>query len=619
MRRNRRTSAAKAADPIRAQLKARPGESSGVPHRLSKVSMMRRLPRATIVFLLACIAAFAAALPARARQLTIQNFYVHIVVQPDSTIEVTESLTVNFQGAWNGIYRTIPVQYVGSMGLNYTLFIEPESVTDQDGNPLKYEVSEQGRYKRLKIYVPDAVDTTRTIVVSYKALDALRFFPDHDELYWNVTGNETDATVENASARIELPTGVTGLHAEAFTGGYGARGQEADVKVSRNEVEIHMQRPLYYHEGLTAVVGWDKGFVRPPSVISKIVLFLRSNWPFGIPALAFAFMSWFWWANGRDPRRNPITVQYEPPDKLTPGEAGTLVDNEVAMRDITATIVDLAVRGYLKIEQQETSGALGLTHHKNFIFHRTKPASEWTSLKAHEQELLSALFDGGTDDEVSLADLQNHFYVHLPAIRNRMFDGLMASRFYKRRPDRMHQSYVGLGIALAFGSFFVATPVSQWLGIAWVTVFVSGILTAVIVALFGYFMSARTVEGERELEKVLGFEDFLGRVQKDQIERIEKTPEMFEKYLPYAMALHVEKKWAYAFQDIYRQPPQWYSAPYGGGFQTLLFMNELNLMSMQTGSALASAPRSAGGVGGSGFGGGGFSGGGFGGGGVGGF
>jgi uncharacterized membrane protein len=588
-------------------------------HPSKREFVMRSPCRATTLLFAALACVFAVAPAASARQLTIQNFDVQITVQPDSTIEVTETLEVHFEGAWNGMYRTIPVQYVGSMGLNYTLFIEPESVTDQDGNPLKYQVSSEGRYKRFKIYVPGAEDTTKTIIVSYKALDALRFFPDHDELYWNVTGNETDATVENASARIELPAGVTGLHAEAFTGGYGSRGQEADVKISGNAVEIRMQRPLYYHEGLTAVVGWDKGFVRPPTALAKMILFFRSNWPFGIPLLAFVFMAWFWYANGRDPRRNAIAVQYEPPDQLTPGEAGTLVDNEVAMRDITATIVDLAVRGYLKIEQQETSQALGLIHHKNFIFHRIKPASEWTNLKAHEQELLSALFDGGADDQVSLADLQNHFYMHLPAIRNRMFDGLMASKFYKRRPDTMHQGYIALGIALAFGSFFVATPISQALGIAWVTLLLSGLFTAAIVAGFGLIMSARTVAGERELEKVLGFEDFLGRVEKDHIERLVKTPEMFEKYLPYAMALHVDKKWASAFQDIYRQPPQWYSGPYGAGFQTFLFVSDLNLMSMQTGAALASSPRSAGGVGGSGFGGGGFSGGGFGGGGVGGF
>jgi uncharacterized membrane protein len=578
--------------------------------------MMRSLRRAAILLFALAAAISALAFRAGARTLTIQSFDVHVTVYPDSTIDVTEILDVNFQGVWHGIYRNIPVEYTGSMGLNYTLFLEPQSITDADGNALKYEISRRGRYKQFKIYVPDAVDTTRTIVIRYKALDALRFFADHDELYWNVTGTEWDAPIANASAQIVLPAGVSGLHAEAFTGGYGERGQNASVKVAGNEVQIQTQQPLGYHEGLTAVVGWDKGFVHPPGAWQKISMFLRSNWPFFVPILAFFLMGWFWYTKGRDPRRNPITVQYEAPDKLSPAEVGTLVDNEVAMRDITATIVDLAVRGYLKIEQQDTSQAMGLVHHKNFIFHRVRPPQDWSSLKPHEQALLAALFDGGASDQVSLTDLQNSFYVHLPAIRNRVFDGLLENDYYSRRPDTLHQGYFGAGLIIAFAGFFGAGALSNALGISSLTTIIAGVLTGIIVAGFGYLMSARTVAGERELEKVLGFEDFLGRVEKDQIERIEKTPEMFEKYLPYAMALRVEKKWATAFQDIYRQPPQWYSGPFGGGFQTLFLINELNLMSMQTGSAMASSPRSAGG---SGFGGGGFSGGGFGGGGGGGF
>ena len=579
---------------------------------------MRRFPRATI-FLLLAACTFALAVSADARQLTVQSFDVLVEVHQNSTIDVTETLDVKFQGSWQGIYRNIPVEYRGSLGLNYTLFVEPESVTDPNGKPLKYEVSRRGAYKQLKIYVPDAVDATRSIVIRYKVQDAVRFFPDHDELYWNVTGNEWNAPIENASARIELPAGVTGLHAEAFTGAYGARGSDADVSVSGNAVTLVMRRALEYHEGLTAVVGWDKGFVHEPGAWQKISLFLRSNWPFFIPMGAFFLMGWFWWTKGRNPRRNPITVQYEAPDNLSPAEVGTLVDNEADMRDITATIVDLAVRGYLKIEEQDTSQALGLVHHKNFIFHRLKAPQEWPALKPHEQTLLAALFDDGVSEQVSLTDLQNRFYVHLPAIRNRIFDGLMDSKFYLHRPDKMRQGWIAAAVFIGFASFFLGNAVSNYLGISAVTTILSGVFTAIIVAGFGYFMSARTVAGERELEKVLGFEDFLGRVEKDQIERIEKTPAMFEKYLPYAMALHVEKKWASAFQDIYRQPPQWYSAPYGSGFQTLWLINNLNLMSMQTGAALASSPRSAGGAGGSGFGGGGFSGGGFGGGGGGGF
>jgi len=580
---------------------------------------MRNFCRVVFLLLLTLAVVLPGAFLAHARQLTLKSFDERVVVHPDSTIEVTEILEVKFEGSWNGIYRTIPVEYRGSLGLNYTLFIEPEGVTDQDGHPLKYELSRQGQYKRFKIYVPGAANTTKTVVIRYEVLDALRFFPDHDELYWNVTGNEWDMAIENATARIELPEGVTGLHAEAFTGGYGERGQEANVKVAGNIVQIRMQRPLAFHEGLTAVVGWDKGFVHPPSTFAKAILFLRSNWPLFIPLFAFFIMGWLWYSKGRDPRRNPISVQYEPPEGMSPAESGTLVDNEAAMRDITATIVDLAVRGFLTIEQTDTSQMLGMVHHKNYLFHRTKAATEWANLKPHEQVLLSALFDGGASDSVSLTDLQNHFYVHLPTIRNRIFDGLMSDGFYLHRPDKLRQGFIGAGFVIGFILFWAAGFLSATMGISAVTTIASGILTGLIIAGFGYFMSARTVAGERALEKVLGFEDFLGRVEKDRIERIEKTPEMFEKYLPYAMALHVEKKWAGAFQDICKQPPAWYSGPYGSGFAPYLFITDLNLMSMQAGSAMASSPRSAGGAGGSGFGGGGFSGGGFGGGGGGGF
>jgi hypothetical protein len=581
--------------------------------------MMRKLRRAAIFLAILLAASLMAARPAAARQLTIQNFNVQINVHADSTIEVTETLDVRFEGSWNGIYRTIPVDYHDSLGFTYSLFLETQSVTDASGNDLKYEISNHGQYKQLKIYVPNAVNATRTIVIRYRVLRALRYFPDHDELYWNITGNEWQMPIENATARIELPAGVTGLHAEAYTGAYGERGQQADVKVEGNVVEIHMERPLAPQEGLTAAVGWDKGFTNPPGILAEAILFLRANWPLFIPIIAFFLMGWLWYSKGRDPRRNAITVQYEPPDGMSPAECGTLVDNEVAMRDITATIVDLAVRGYLTIEQQDQSEMMGMVHHKNYIFHRTKAPTEWTSLKPHEQVLLAGFFDDGAADQVSLADLQNSFYVNLPPLRNRVFEGLMSDGFYLRRPDQLRQGFIGAAAIIAFGGFFVAGFLSNATGVAFVTIVVAGILTAAIVGGFGYFMSARSVPGERELEKVLGFEDFLGRVEKDRIERIEKTPEMFEKYLPYAMALRVEKKWAGAFQDICKQPPQWYSGPYGGGFQTFLLINELNFMSMQAGSAMASTPRSAGGIGGSGFGGGGFSGGGFGGGGGGGF
>ncbi len=558
----------------------------------------------------------AAALPAAARKLVIQSFDVVVVVLPEGIIDVTETIRPRFTGSWRGIYRTIPVEYGTPQGFNYTLVLEPVSVTDGDGRPLKYESSRERHYRRFKIYVPGAEDATRTVVLRYRVLDGLKFFEDHDELYWNVTGDEWEVPIESASARIVLPTGVTGVRAVNFTGAYGAREQDASVEVVGNGVEVRMRRALAFHEGLTVVVGWDKGFVKEPGAVEKATLFLRSNWPFLIPMGIFAVMFWLWYTRGRDPRLRPIATQYAPPEGLTPAEAGALVDNSANMRDITATIVDLAVRGYILIEEQQKEHLMGLYSNKEYVFHLRKKPEEWKDVKPHERELLEALFGGGALESVELSELQNKFYKSLPGIRDHIFDSLMAHRYYLHRPDKVRQAYLVGGLIIGAAMVWGGSFISRLLGIAPLTTILTGIATGAIVCGFGWFMPARTLEGTRTLEGVLGFEDFLGHVEADRLERTVNTPAMFEKFLPYAMALGVEKKWGGAFQDIYKEPPQWYRGSYGPNFYPIGFVHDLDQMSARAGTVMTSSPRSSGG---SGFGGGGFSGGGFGGGGGGGF
>ena len=574
---------------------------------------MRNALRVLLVALFVCCAA----LPAAARELRIRHFDAQIEVHTNGTIDVTETIEVQFSGVWHGIYRTIPVQYSDPRGFNYTLFLDPISITDDAGQKLKYERSSQGRYTKFKIYVPDAEDTTRTIIFHYQVLDALRFLEDHDELYWNVTGDEWDAPIDLATARITLPDGATGVRAVAYTGAYGSNAHDAKTTIDGDAIDVESTRPLSFHEGLTAVVGFDKGLVHPSSSVTLVLRFLRSNIPLLMPVFVFFAMLWWWWTHGRDPQRNAIAVQYDPPDQLSPGECGTLVDNEAAMSDITATLVDLAVKGYLTIEQKEETHMLGLSHDKEYIFHLKKPPAEWTGARPHEQEMLNALFDGGASPDVRLADLQNHFYTHLPTIRDRIFSALMADGYYFHRPDTTKSGYIGAGIAVGVLFFIGSSVLKNVTGISDTTWTMAGITSGLIMCVFGWFMSSRTTVGERALEKVLGFEEFLGRVEKDQIARLETRPELFEKFLPYAMALHVEKKWVQAFSGIALQPPQWFQAPYGSGFQALYLVNDLNFMSSHVGSVMSSAPRSSSGS--SGFGGGGFSGGGFGGGGGGGF
>ena len=573
-------------------------------------------------FLLLALLLLAAASPPSvdARSLIIESFEAGIVVNADGTIGVTEIIRPRFIGSWNGIYRTIPIEYRTPQGLNYTLFLDLQAITDDAGRPLKYEQSRERHYRKFKIWVPGATDATRTVILRYQAQNGLKFFEEHDELYWNVTGDEWQAPIRAASARIELPSGVTGLRAAAFTGVYGSREQAASVETGGSEVTVRMLRRLNFREGLTVAVGWDPGVVRRPGPLARFALFLRSNWMFCIPLAIFVVMLWPWYTRGRDPRRRPISPQYEPPEGLTPAELGTLVDNSPDMRDITATLVDLAVRGYLQIQEHEEKKLLGLRTTREYLFSLGKSVPAWKDLQPHERALLESLFAGGARDSVESTELENTFYARLPGIRDRIFNRLVERRYYTQRPDKVKHAYIIAGILVGFSVAVGGVFLSVSLGQSPVSAITAGILSAAIAIGFAWFMPARTLRGARVLEGILGFEDFLARVEGDRFQRMVKTPELFEKFLPYAMALGVEKNWAKAFEGIYREPPDWYR---GGNFHTFnarSFASDLGHMSSRTAEAMASSPRSSGGSGfGGGGGGGGSSGGGMGGGGGGGF
>jgi uncharacterized membrane protein len=558
-------------------------------------------------------------LSAQGKQLRITKFNSDVVITPDSKVDVTETITFRFSGGpWHGIIREIPIEYSGSHGSNYTLFLTVKSITDESGAKLKVENSRDRQFRKLKIYIPDADNSTRTISIEYTISNALRFFDDHDEFYWNVTGDAWSMPIDSATAHIVLPSNTENIRTNVFTGSYRSRAQDALAEIVGTGVDVHTTAPLAMNEGLTVAVAFDKGAVREPTSADKFFEFLQSNWPLIIPVFAFFLMFWLWYTKGRDPRLRPIAAQYDPPDNLTPGEVGTLVDNSVDMRDITATIVDLAVRGYLVIEQVNKDHLMGLTHSKEYIFHLKKPLAEWSKLQPHEQTLLTGFFPAGNaEDTITLADLQNRFYQNIPEIKNRIFASLLGHSYYLHRPDTVRAGYLAAAFVAGLLLFFAGSFLSKQTGMQVGPFVAAAILTAIVIAVFGYFMPARTSTGARALEGVLGFEDFLNHVESDRFNRTIKTPEMFEKFLPFAMALGVEKNWSKAFQGIYNQPPSWYQGGYGPNFYPMLFVNDLNSMSTQAGTIMSSAPRSAEGSGFSG--GGGSSGGGFGGGGGSGF
>src|SRR5271166_1840181 len=369
-------------------------------------------------------------IPAFARDWHIARFDTQMSVAQDGVSTVTERIDVVFEGAFHGIYRDIPVEYPGPHGSNYTLFLKVTGVTDGEGNKLKYDSTTQNGSRHLKIYIPDAVNTTRTVEIHYTVTNAVRWFDDHDELYWNVTGNDWPVPIESASASIVFPPNAAGeLRAQAFTGVYGSQGQRAGVKVSGNTVSVETTDPLSMREGLTADVYITKGVLTQPSRLTQAIWFLRSNVIVLLPLWAFIVMFVFWYTKGRDPKPDiSVAPMYEPPKGMTPAEVGTLVDDVVHPRDITSTLVDLAVKGYLKIEEKEQKTLM--FSHRDYIFHLLKPPSDWASLEPHERVMLTHMFARGaigslfTDmrlsdiSEVHLSELKNQFYVAIPTMKD---------------------------------------------------------------------------------------------------------------------------------------------------------------------------------------------------------
>jgi Predicted membrane protein (DUF2207) len=562
---------------------------------------------------------------AQAKSWRISDFHDDITVAKDGSAVIAERITLNFVGEWHGIHRTIPIEYPGPNGTNYELYLKITSVTDDQGTNLKYESSTSGGFRDLKIYIPDAVDATRIVEITYRVPNGTRFFNDYDEFYWNVTGNDWPVPIDHASATVHFPDGAAGsLRVQAFTGVYGSSERDATATANGDDATFETNNPLPMRGGLTVDVYIPKGILTEPGAITRLLWFLGGNPVVFLPFVTLAVMFTLWWYKGRDPDAGmSVAPMYEPPPGITPAEAGTLLDDSIHPRDITSTIIDLAVRGFIKIEEVADKGLLFT--HKDYVFHLLKPKSEWNnaSLAPHERVMLENVFAGG--DDTRLSSLKNRFYTAVPIIREDIMSALKNKGIYLLDPESAN----GYSVAAAIG-MLIPFAILQYLG--WANFFnsiplmiLSLLVSAVIWWLFARVMTAKTIKGARTQIAVLGFQEFMNRVDAERLKVM--PPTTFEKFLPYAMALGVEHHWAQAFAGIVKDPPSWYAAPggYAPGmaFNPIFFSSAMTNMATDMHQVFVSAPRassSGSGFGGGGFGGGGgFSGGGFGGGGGGAF
>jgi uncharacterized membrane protein len=567
-----------------------------------------------IVFLLLVV--LLAAAPAWGRSIRVTRWDTTAHVDSDGSARITEQITYLFTGAYHGVYRDIPIEYPGPRGSNYSLFLKIEKVTDAVGSPLKYEKSTKDGFLKLKVTVPGAVDASKMVIFEYSVANAVKFFDDHEEFYWNVTGNDSPLPIEHASAIVYLPENTSGsLQAQAFVGTYGST-ERGRVSVEGPVASAETTAPLPMHGGLTIDVYIPKDLLKEPSGFTKIGWFLRSNPIVTLPLWAFAVMFPLWWFKGRDPDPGmSVAPMYEPPEKMGPAEVGTLIDDSVEPRDITSVMVDLAVRGYIKIVETQHKGLLFTT--KDYDLQLLKDRNDWSGLTDYERAMLDRIFYAGNTTRVS--DLRNRFYTAIPLIKEEVMGALKAKGMYTLDPDSS-KAYLGLGAVLVLAPYALA----QWFKIAdflnsMGPTIVCVVIAVAVIVIFGRQLSATSMKGARTRVQILGFQDFMNRVDADRLKRM--PPDTFEKFLPYAMALGVEHHWAKAFEGIVQNPPNWYQGDWTT-FNTFYFVNSLGAMSQTTAAAFVAAPRassSSSGFSGGGFSSGGFSGGGFGGGGTGGW
>lgn len=552
----------------------------------------------------------------------ITDFDVNVQVNKDSTLIVDEHIVADFtREPHHGIYRDIPVKYRDDFGNKMSLRFELLSVKDADGKNWWYETSYYDNYVSIKAGDADSYFDGPTVFdIKYKVnlLGKAVQYEDHDEIYWNVTGDQWTIPIRSATATFTLPENipVENLDAICFTGFYGESEQNCQYNIGENVISFDLLEGLDVYEGFTTSIKLPKGTLDAPSISQRILWFLQDNWGFSIPIITFCILYYLWFTRGKDPKTNKDTImpRYKPPEGMTPGELGTLIDEHVDMRDITSTIVDLAVRGYLKIKESKEKKFLFETTEYTFV--KLKDFKDDSTLKPHEKRILREIF--GSKTECKLSSLNNKFYTELPKIKEDIYDLLKKDGYFPANPETVRGTYYGIGGVFIFITIFFGGFLSVFFSfITIVGFFLSGVITLV----FARFMPVKTKKGVDMYYEIKGVEEYINTAEKDRI-KFQENINMFEQLLPYAMTLGIADKWTDAFKGIFNKPPSWYEGSEGVDFSTGYLLGRLNSLTNNMNSTFISRPRSSGSggwSGGSGFGGGGFSGGGFGGGGGGGW
>jgi len=539
----------------------------------------------------------------------ILSFDDTVTVQNDGTLTVREIIRVRAEGRniRRGIYRDFPTTYPGN-GRQIVVGFSFESAT-RDGQDEPWRTEPHGNGVRVylgsaRVMLPQGEHTYELV---YRTDRQMGFFADHDELYWNVTGNGWDFPIDRATARVLLPADipVSDIKLEAYTGPQGAKDRNYTTTIDDGAPLFSTTRELEPREGLTIVAMWPKGFItaaveesvpagagatsspgynysgdtgnasqygRSPIEAMLNRDLRKTTLPafmglLGLAALLFYYY-YIWLKVGRDPPSRITIPEYESPKGQSPASMRFLMQMGYDNSCFAAAVLSLAVKGHLRIEQD--AGVLGLG--KTFtLVKQSSPDAKPPS--ADEDQLLVNIFSEG-----NTLKLQEENYERVSEARTNHRLSLKdryTSAFFNINGG-WHFLGIVLSILLALPALFLPGKTDLWpewhftTPAGWFTLF-TVLLMLVANGVFGKLLRAPTVAGQTAMDHIRGFKMYLEVAEGEDLKRMKApppplTPQLFESYLPAALALGVEQRWAERFADVLNvqapdYAPAWYAGP----------------------------------------------------------
>lgn len=532
-----------------------------------------------------------------------------ILIRTSGELIVTETIRVRAEGQdiRRGIFRDFPTSYKDRLGNHYRVDL---SILDVKRNGAPEPFHTEKRANGVRIYMGSANQMvgkgTHEYQLRYQTSRQLGFFQNHDELYWNVTGNGWQFPIDHASARIELPAAVSSedLQISFYTGPQGAQGRDAQSNiVNERTIVFESTRGLQPYEGLTIAVGWPKGIVHQPSSIERIRYFLRDN--AAALVLLIGFLAslgsylWVWNRHGRDPRKGVIIPRFRPPMGLTPAGCSYVHKMSFGKQAFAAAVVSLGVKGYLEIQEQDDD----FTLHRKSTRGRDKASSG-------ESAVLESLFENGSEIEL---DQKN--YKDFMKARQKLKTAMKTEHL--GRLFKLNTVFALPAVILTIVAVLIAAQL-QGSPPVWISFVV---LVVALHLTFLFLLRSPTPAGRQIMDEIEGFKMYLDTAEQDRLDLMKSprlTPEVFETFLPYAYALGVENNWCDRFarelpEELTNRggyQPAWYTGSRDRLGALSHLGNDFNSSFSSAISSAASPPGSSSGSGGGGSSGGGGGGGG---------